>query len=39
MLKLLFILNLKDKKVGVDFKLSTKNLNAMYKMTVQDEIG
>jgi hypothetical protein len=38
MLKLLFIFNLKDKRVGVDFKLSTKNLNAVYKMTVDDEI-
>ena len=38
MLKLLFIFNLKDKRVGVDFKLSTKNLNAVYKMTVEDTI-
>ena len=27
MLKLLFIFNLKDKRVGLDFKLSTNNLN------------
>ena len=38
MLKLLFIFNLKDKRVGVDFKLSTKNLNAVYKMTVENTI-
>tara|TARA_B110000285_G_C14817515_1_gene464919 strand:- start:170 stop:412 length:243 start_codon:yes stop_codon:yes gene_type:complete len=38
MLKLLFIFNLKDKRVGLDFKLSTNNLNAMYKMTVDDAI-
>jgi len=38
MLKLLFIFNLKDKRVGMDFKLSTKNLNAMYKMTVEEDI-
>jgi hypothetical protein len=31
-------MNLKDKRVGVDFKLSTKNLNAVYKLTVEDTI-
>lgn len=35
----MFIFNMKDKNVGVDFKLSENNLDAVYKMTIADQIG
>ena len=35
MLKLIFIFNLKNKEVGVDFDFTKGNLDAIYKMTVE----